>query len=196
MGGACLYNHLGVIEKYGEINPDFFIMAVYGGNDFSNMLPFLQYFHHLAMPNLSIEKTLKRQKAARDYRDLYAQEFDQVEVFKTQPLKRILALKAAKAITLEVAKQCRERGIRLMVVYIPGFYQSQPRFIEEEVKPICEILDIEPSDIRINDEIARHYLASIGTDVDSIIDMRKVYTESPAKYSGRVTRTSTPWVIS
>jgi len=65
--------------------------------------------------------------------------------------------------------------------YVPvrslGFYQVQPEYLASEIKPICEILKIDPSEIRVNDELGNEYLADLKKEGIEFIDMRKTFRE-------------------
>lgn len=178
-GGYSFHNYIGVIEKRRELDPDLFIMAVFGGNDFSNMIPFLWYFHGIPAEKFSQECTQKKQEAVEKYHYLLAQEFGQVFRLHNRPGDIHFMVKAATTITVEISKICKESGIDFILVYIPGFFQTQPQYIAEEVKPLCELLEIEESEININDELADRYLAEVKKAGIFYLDMRQFYRDSP-----------------
>lgn len=49
-GAYHFYNYLGVLERFRELRPDLYVIAVYGGNDFYKNLGLLRYFERLPPP--------------------------------------------------------------------------------------------------------------------------------------------------
>ncbi|MHC4941597.1 MAG: SGNH/GDSL hydrolase family protein [Planctomycetota bacterium] len=178
VGAYSFHQYLGVIEKYKTLKPDIFVMAVYGGNDFINMLPLLWYLHRLPEPEYSIEYTLKVREASEKYCEFYAQVFGQISRFFEKPKEIHFVMKAARAIVLEAARKCKEEGIHLIVVYIPSMGLAQPGLIPEQVEPVFELLGMEAWDYGIARELKKQFLRALQESEIPCLDMEEIFSGS------------------
>jgi lysophospholipase L1-like esterase len=178
VGAYSFHQYLGVIEKHKNLDPDIFVLAVYGGNDFIGMLPHLWYFHRLPEPKYTIEFTLKVQEASKQYNELYAQVMGEVFRFTRRPGEIHFVMKASGALTREMARICREEGIHFIVVYIPSICLSQPGMLPEEVRPIFDILGLDESNYAVLRELKDRYLQVLKAEGIFCLDMEEIFAKS------------------
>jgi lysophospholipase L1-like esterase len=173
LGGYSFYNYLGVIEKHRALRPDVFVVVVYGGNDFGNVLTMTRYFHH--MPHQSGKHAVERAVRELPFRTrqgVVPQWLRQVVHYSLLPEDRRLSLHVGVACLLAAARICESAGIELVCVYLPAAMDVQPWIEPVDVAEMVRGFGIEGRDFAVPDELARKFLSEIGTRGVRTIDLR------------------------
>jgi len=178
-GAYSFFNYLGVIEKYSELEPEVFVMVVYGGNDFTDVLPMARYFYRLPPQDHDPHLKQQLQKLARRNHGYVPQWLRQIVHFAHHPEDRELALHVAEAAALEVARTCRRSGVEFVCVYLPPSMAVQPRLLELDMAKIGRLLEISEEDLAIPGELADAFLAAIEARGILTIDLRAEFRAAP-----------------
>jgi hypothetical protein len=119
-GGFSFYNYAGVLERMIDLAPDAFVVAVYAGNDFAEVLVPHAYFRAIDLPT---ETPADLEEIARG-RDIsiaaMVQAFHEILYFRRHPEAIEPALRAAASVATEMRALTGAHRIRLMLILIPG----------------------------------------------------------------------------
>ncbi|MCA8978654.1 MAG: hypothetical protein H6831_00970 [Planctomycetes bacterium] len=177
-GGYMLYNYLGVLEKYAELEPQVFVMAVFGGNDFTETVPLYGYFEGESLEDgregWGMKVALSR-RAGPGSGQALAQGMHQEALFHYSPRWRELALAASLAVTREAARQCAERGIAFVLLYIPPATDAQPEFCAEGIAQVLEVFGMTAADRGATERMADEYLATMAAEGVKVVDLRPAF---------------------
>jgi hypothetical protein len=178
VGGFSFYNYLGVLERDRSLRPHGFVVVVYGGNDFYDVLP--PHFHYRGIrPAPPAEGWPQRIGAAAKTRlPLPAQAFNQLGYFRYRPEDRPFALEGAVTVTRAIARLCREEGIRLLVVYVPPVTDVRPDDVRKESDRLREVFGLETQDLGATDSLADDYLAATRSLGIAVVDLRPAFRAS------------------
>lgn len=171
--GYSFYNYLGVLEKYLDLRPDVFVMGVYGGNDFIECTTLHHYFQRTARASCKIcdyDQLVQRYPEVTP--NIFQQAFMQLVYFRHHPDERAVALEAACSVTAEVARICREHGIRFVVAYLPPFVDVQQKFLGPLLPESIELFAMKPADLEITNRIVDEWLADARKRGVECIDLR------------------------
>lgn len=177
-GGYMLYNYLGALEKYAELEPQVFVMAVFGGNDFGEVVPLYGYFQGESLKdsrsNWGMKVALAR-RAGPGSGQALAQGMHQEALFHHSPRWRELALKASLAVTREVSRQCAELGIDFILLYIPPATDVQQQYCAEGIAMVLEVFEMTAADRGWTERIADEYLQTMQAEGTRVVDLRPAY---------------------
>ena len=184
-GGFSFFNYLGVFEKFKHLRPDVFVLAVFGGNDFREVLAVHRYCHRLPPPPPPPSRWGKRHPGiakSRELRVLFNQSFNQLFAFLHDPESLELATDAAVVVTREIARRCADAGIPMVCVFIPAFADAQPKMVAERVAVVRDIFDLSDEDLALNRIAGERFVESVRGLAIPTVDMRPVYAagEEPA----------------
>ena len=159
--GYSFYNYLGVLRKYLDREPDAFVVAVYGGNDF---LEVLRPHHYLRGTTLPPRREGYRDKisAAREVSSTaLAQGLNQVLYFQEFPDQIEAALEAAHVTAGEIKRLCDERGIRLLFAYLPPAFEASWPALDRMAERAKSVLEISDADLGVARRIADEFLGDL-----------------------------------
>jgi lysophospholipase L1-like esterase len=176
--GYHVYNYLGVLEKYLELEPDLFVVGLYGGNDFAEAMILHHYFRRTPRP--SCERCDR--DAMLEVRDdqtvgYHTQALRQVQTFRHHPEEREAALEAALATVAECARLCSERGIGFLLVHLPPMVDAQPRFLGPDLDRALEVYGLARPDLAVSGELADRVLAFAASKGAATTDLREVFAK-------------------
>ncbi len=177
-GGYTFYSYLGVLEKYLDLDPDVFVVTVYGGNDFDGAVPWYRWFRRLP-PGRSDKLFTQMQKAARRASvPAFAQAVRQVAFFRTFPEELDLALAAAREVALEADRLCREHAIRLVFVYLPSVLEAQPWVAGAALARTAEAFDLSQEDLAGSGEPGRRWVEFLRANDIECVDLLPILSEA------------------
>lgn len=165
------YNYLGAFERLCYLEPDLFVVVVYGGNDFSGSMILQRYFHAREPPAM----LPYRGHAGQLGRGPAEQEGNQAVYFLNNPGDEPLAVDMATAIVEELQRQCLARGIEFLVGYLPSAFRSQPELYADTLRRTCEILGVGPEALGVGERIADRWLARLAQAGIRTLDLRPAF---------------------
>jgi hypothetical protein len=176
-GGYSFYNYLGVARRFADLNPDVFIVGVFGGNDFEEVLFPWHYFSGTERPLRSNLQQERIMDALQDKPGAFAQGLLQLLYFQEHPKERDVALTAAVGLSAQIAGFCRARGIRPLFLYIPPCWLLEPTSHRE----LFASLGIGDRDVELTGELADRWLESLLALGIPAHDLRPAFREDPSK---------------
>lgn len=174
-GGYSLYHYLAVLERAQSWKPQQFVVAVYGGNDFLDVVRPWHYFQRTVPPARSLEYWQRMRAATQENPVLVGNCFNQLLYFDQYPDQAELALQAAEAVAHEIEEQCQARSIELCWVFIPvAFAPQQP--LSDSVRKTIEALGFPEQCLERYEQLAERFLAGRKLGGGKLIDMRERYS--------------------
>ena len=181
-GGYSFHNHLGVLERFHSLSPDLFVVTVYGGNDFQELLLPYWYLNRVPRPEDTEDYLRDRQAAIRISRAACVQVFHSVLRFRHYPASAELALRVAEELMLEIQGRCEELGIRLLCVYLPPpsdvDWQSRAALYDRFVGE----LGLDPAELGIFDRLADGLLGTLEERGVATLDLRQHLVDGRGPY--------------
>jgi hypothetical protein len=190
-GGYSFYNYVGTLEKFLYLKPDVFIVSVYGPNDFEEVLTPYHYFEGTARPPGSTQYWPQVQKAIHICRTWLAQDGLSLKYFQENPGEVEVAMEAAEQATLDIQDICKQNGILLIYVYLPGRFDAEdPRFLADPghahlAQELYAALEIHPESLKLHDHMASRLVHFLEQHEIPVVDMRPVFHSHPGPFYWR-----------
>ncbi len=178
--GYSLYNHLGVLERFLELGlaPDVFVIVFYGGNDFVDALPLHHYFGRTVPPSDAATLAADVERFERFPSGAYWQAYRQLQYFARWPEEKRPAFDACVAVTGALAGLCDERGIQLVIVYLPAFLDAQPGRYDAPRAQIRAATGLTVEDECLGSRLAEHWIEAVRDLGIDVLDLRRPIAES------------------
>lgn len=115
------YQYLGMLEAYLDWDPEVFVMAVFAGNDFAELLGLAPIFGEGEPRTLPPRRReLQREALAeRDYKPAMGQCYNTILKFTTRPEWIAPALECSLGVVRRIQEICDRRGMLFVTVVIP-----------------------------------------------------------------------------
>ena len=173
-------NYLGVLVKYLELEPDVFVVCVYGGNDFGSMGRVVYTLRDIEFPEAPAgyrDRLLAAQAVelqGRKGRESLAQGFNQLAFLAAFPEMESFVLEEALRYSRAISDLCIERDIDLLVVYLPPPGDAQPVPFAPMHERVAAALELDPADLEATDRIASAYLEGLAAAGIETLDLRPI----------------------
>jgi len=121
-GGYSFYNYIGALEKYLVWEPDAFVLAIYAGNDFSELLGPAAIFGETEQPlRLSKEESDRRRHASEEISQYASgQCFNNLIAFQAHPEWIGPALELSLGLVAQMQEICAAWDMLFVVAVIPA----------------------------------------------------------------------------
>lgn len=184
VGGYSFYNYLHGMDRFvAELGVDVYVCAVYGGNDFLEMLAPRHYFERTAIPTGGERygRVLRAFEAAwgDDIDAVVAQGVQQLAFLTVEPGEAELALDTARRLTRAMARRAEELGVALVFVYLPSAWDVQlERFTDVAPAELLRALELDGEGaVRSADPWTDAWLAEVSDLGVPVVDMRPAWRD-------------------
>ena len=179
-GGFSFCNYYGVLARFLELGlaPDVFVIAVYGGNDFEEILQVHYATHGGVRPPGKALYGSQIMAAKRVSSPALAQGLISVKYFARQPEQKHVAVGSALEWLDRTNKLARSRGIEFVVVYLPSWFEAAA-----EIPPMEELLkalELTRADLHSTTELADSLLAGLDARGVQTLDLRAEFRAAGA----------------
>ena len=175
-GGYTFHGYLGVLERNLDLRPDTFVVAVNGGNDFVEALPIWHHYSRAGTRPPGAESYAELVEAATAiYRGALGQGLLTVKYFDVHPEQKSVAVAAAVQVFDHMQALCRERGIRLIVLYLPPRHDIETDNPQLRLASLLEALRLQRSALANTNEMADRLLAQLAAAGIETIDLRVAF---------------------
>ena len=164
-----------MLEHYRELDPDVFVVGVFGGNDFSGAMALERYFEHRPPPKMDFTWRKAFQEKLGTQGGILSQELTQAFYFVQNPGDESRIVDVCASITAEMQAVCEELGCGLVFVYIPPPLTAQPHQYERKIERYLRFLEQDAALLEISDRIADGWLAFLDREGIPYADMRPVF---------------------
>ena len=190
-GAFSFYNYLGTLEKFLYLEPDVFVVAVYGPNDFQDVVATFHYFEGTprAIGSDAYQATAKKAAAADG--QWTSQEGLSLLFFQHYPSEIEVAVRAAKAAVLDMQELCEANGIGLAFVYIPGMLEVDRKREKRDPdlvrlgEEMYALAGIDTSRLDVHDRMGDELLAYLAERKIPCLDLRPVFAAGARRYFWR-----------
>jgi hypothetical protein len=176
-GGHSFYQYLGMLEKYLDWSPDVFVVAVYAGNDFSELIGMAHALGEGPSIGLTKEQGAKRSEITRNPSNRYSvgQCYNAAYVFKTHPEHLKPTLRRSLLFVERMRAVCEASGVQLMVAIIPvpcGMDWPEPVHAFRRVRSELELTD---EDCAAVDRLAQRFARGVRQSGVPVVDMTEAF---------------------
>jgi hypothetical protein len=180
VGGYNLYHYWGAIERLQVYQPDAFVVAVYGGNDFLDSLAMYHRLQGTPMPP-SFERYGKQiDRAGKLHLPFLAQAGLSLKFFATYPEQMELAAQAARELLTEMWAVSARAGAKLVLVYLPSLPDVQAARGGEELEQAFAALELDPRQRDSTDRLADALLDWARESGVTALDLRPDFRSADA----------------
>ena len=182
-GSYNFHNYLGLYEKFRELEPDVFLVCVYGGNDFKGDLKTVAWNRRLQLPEFSKTYRGRQRRALLRHPNAFAQAFQQLAWFEDVPQVADLALTGAQDVLGELALRCAEDGVELVVAWLPPASDVEWEVHATKFDALTDLFELDAAALARNDTLADTVLATLGhlEDVHTV-DLREPLRDGGGPY--------------
>jgi hypothetical protein len=178
-GTHSFFNYLGTLERNLDLDPDVFVVTVYGGNDFEELS---WAWHGYGFDGPSPEGAARYRpqlvKAKRVHAQSLPQALMSLKFFAAYPREREIALRAATTVMERIQALCRERGIHLIVLYLPSRPEVEPENPDLSLPALLSAFELTPAALDTTRAMANQFLARIAELGIEAVDLRPAFLES------------------
>jgi hypothetical protein len=169
------YHYLAVLEKYLPHSPRVFVVALFGGNDFHDVLHLRHFYDHTLAPKVDHDGWTRMQRDLGIGRAELLQGVNQMLHFKRNPDEAALSLETCRQVFVEIDRQCKARGIPWIFVYIPSVFDG-PWTEHRDVRDHCrETLGLTEWDLGVDNRLADALIATLRERGVDVLDLRPVF---------------------
>jgi len=181
-GGFSLYNYLGVLEKFLDLRPDAFVVGVYGGNDFREVLFPLAYFGRTTVEEDTPAEKQELERGRRLDARAMNQSFRSILGFRGHPQQVKRAVDAAVELVGEMQAICREHSIRMLCLYIPSPTEADWQAHADVFDRFRKDLSLTDADLRRESQMADEFLAGVRAAGTETLDAREALVAGGGPY--------------
>jgi len=172
-GGFSFFQYLGMLEKCLPWEPHLFVLAVYGGNDFSELAGLASVFGEGPTPHFSASQARRLDRAMKEVGlTAMGQCYTQPYFFEHHPRHVEPLYELSLDLIDEMRRRCDERGIEMITVFIPSPCEltwDPPLAVFEEVRAFLELDD---DDLAVIDRFADRFVADVRARDLVVVDLR------------------------
>jgi hypothetical protein len=186
-GFFTFYSYLGILERYLDLAPDVFVVTVYAPNDFLEVVPLFRFFEGTPRKPGSAEYQDVLDRAIRKNAGWVSQCGASLKFFQHHAEEIPVAMRAAKAAVLDIQELCEAKGIRLVFVVLPGFFEVERR----KASPDPGLLDLErellgtlelgPIDADLHERMAKELMGYLAERKIPCLDAHRVFDARPER---------------
>lgn len=176
-GGFTFYQYLGTLEKYLNLDPDALVVAVYGGNDFTELLTLQELFGEgPPVRRFTRAENRMRKAAAEAHRNAMGQCFNSTWTLTRRPELQESLVATALGLVGEMKAICEQRGMLFVVALIPApcQYAFEPPIADFD--ELREELGLSEADCGILDRVADRFVAGLAELGVTTVDMRAPFS--------------------
>lgn len=179
-GGYTFYNYFGTLLRFRSFKPQVFVVAVYAGNDFSEAVYPFHRFRGSKPARWDSDSYATRNLALRVAPNAMGQCFNSTYSFAKQPGQYEVALEASLQLCQEMAQVCRERGIEMIVCFIPSPCDLQWRPAHEDIERAQGLLKLSDKELALSRKIGVEFLRGLSSAGIQVIDMTASFEAEPS----------------
>lgn len=178
-GGFTPANYMGTLAAYGDMNPHALVLVFYGGNDFRESLAPWRFLYRRPPGRASGIDVSPLIEGGKQGVALLGQELYQALGLIADPAAANDALRLALACGMELDRQCRERGMQFLFVYLPPPSSAQPDRFRERVTEGLLSVGGDPDGLKFSNMIADSTLQGLKDAGVATLDLRPAFASAP-----------------
>ncbi|HVS10556.1 MAG TPA: hypothetical protein VMS76_11845 [Planctomycetota bacterium] len=161
-GGYSFHQYLCVLEKFLDLRPHLFVVAVFGGNDFEEFLVPYRYFARLPPVGAPEDVQVRMQTVGDGRLPLLIQGLYSAAYFRSRPEEVQVASRESLALMAEMKRVCDEHAIRMLCLYLPSPIEFEAGSRQADLDLAIAALDLRPADLEAHAEMGRSFVREVG----------------------------------
>jgi lysophospholipase L1-like esterase len=180
-GAHTVLNYFGTWLRLRDFRPRVLVVAVFGGNDFSNLLmPFLTLTGR-ACPPSNIGREARRLMGATRSAAVFCQIQEQVETTRSIPRLMHEVAREAARMCAEIARSARAAGTEVVVLYIPSPFEIGAQCATELEREVADLMELLPGDFAAAEGLTRTFLDELAVENVRVVDLRAAFAAEPSR---------------
>lgn len=180
-GGYNFYNYLGFLERCLPLHPQVYVLVLYGGNDFVEVLGLHAYFERIGLDLHSERLRDRTNEGAAASSGAMSQAFHQLSHFQERPVHVEVTYDAAVRAMRDIDALAKRAGIALVTAYLPPQVDVRPQDMREELATMVRIFEMDEDDLELIDRLADRLIGELARQGIPIIDLRPALRASPER---------------
>ena len=172
-GGFSFHNYLGVLERFLDAKPDAFVVAVYPGNDFKELLAPNAWFEHVPLVEPTQEQADLLARLGEISSPASVQFFHSLAWFHLHPEEVETSVAAALGLLERMRAICDEHKIRFLCVMLPSAIDLPWGQNAELFERMRAASSMSREDLRGNERMAEELLARLRAKGCDTLDARE-----------------------
>jgi hypothetical protein len=178
-GGYSFFNYLGTWFRFRAFKPQVFVVTVFGGNDFGELLGTGLHFTGQPWPAEPPQRPGRRTALFEAAPYAMAQGLDSIETWRTWPDELENSLRDAVYLCREAQRCAQADGARFVVVFLPSpFALSWPEG-RRPGETVVRAYALQPEDFERQSGAEARFLASLREAGIEVIDMTPAFAAEP-----------------
>jgi GDSL-like lipase/acylhydrolase family protein len=174
-GGFMPYQYFGTLQKFRDFDPQMLVVTVFGGNDFSELTWFRDYFENLPHQLWTEEDLKLRDATLRKAPFAMGQCFNSLLTFKLHPEALEGSCRTAVGLCRQMAEQCRARRCAMIVVFLPAPCDCQWQPAHEDIERARTALSLGPEALELNRRTAELFVNGLQVAGIEVLDLRRTF---------------------
>ncbi len=180
VGYTTLTNYVGTLIKVLPLEPDVFVVGVYGGNDFGGLVELARRLGRVTGPRHDREYFQKLDAASRmDLRPssssaAIAQAYNQTWWLASDPGREDQALALALEHAAAIESICGKRGIRCIWLYVPSAFEVERARLDGISERLDRHFGLSPDQAAANARLGGRFVDGLRTAGCELVDAREV----------------------
>ncbi|HUR27219.1 MAG TPA: SGNH/GDSL hydrolase family protein [Planctomycetota bacterium] len=179
LGGYTFHNYFGTLLRFRAFAPRVFVVAVFGGNDFVELLPLDFHFKRRPWDSLSREAQARRDAAMEISREALGQGFNQLDTFRAWPQEAPTMVREAIDLCSELGNVAAQHGSRMIVVFIPSPFDFEWRRFPGRAADVRAALALSDAEMQVNRQMGSSFLAGLEEAGVQALDMGPIFEREP-----------------
>jgi hypothetical protein len=173
--GYSFYNYLGTLLRFRDFEPQVFVVAVFAGNDFSEITFLEHWFGDTPQQTWDPEALARRDHWIARHPAVLGQCFTQLQMFRDHPHEIEPTLDCAADLVGEMQAVCELEKIELVVMLVP----APCSLVFPEPKPALERaragLALAPADLALDETLERGFIARLAARGIRVLELRPLF---------------------
>jgi hypothetical protein len=178
-GTHSFFSYLGTLQRLLDLDPDVFVVTVYGGNDFEELswCWHARGFDGSSPPGQANYK--KQVRAAQRISPLVlSQALVGLKFFDTYPAEREITVRGAATVMERIQAVCKERGIRLLLLYLPSWPEVEPANPAMKLSAFLQAMELKQAALATPRKMADDFLERMAGLGIETVDLRPILKAS------------------
>jgi hypothetical protein len=171
-------NFLGTYYKLKNLQPDYFIVIVYTGNDFLDGIRIESENGRLFVPERKDDYYEDLWKVDNLYSGFTGQYLNQVKFFKSFPQYIDSAMTIMKENLSKINLQCRNSGTKFLVVLLPTKIDTEARTDSTRISEVFRLMNFGEQEIKENDQLTETLKSWLSDQQIPVVDLFPAFKNS------------------
>jgi len=175
MPGFSFYQYSGTLHKFLAWRPQLFVVAVYGGNDFTEISYLSHVFTGAQQSRWRNEELELRDRALEAAGFAMGQCFNSIFDMYCRPEERDLLLRRSVRLCSQMQAVCQQQGIPMLVVFLPAACDCEWREPHADIERANAVLGLGEEERDVTAWFAETFVTELARLRIQAVDMRPIF---------------------